>query len=75
MGAWHVQVRMIRCGLASGYKVWYLATEDKIWYNRFAKLLRQHDTGTSSSSALPPSNPPYTRGLMFVSTLDRACGR
>ena len=36
---------MIRCGLASGYKVWYLATEDKIWYNRFAKLLRQHDTG------------------------------
>jgi hypothetical protein len=43
-----MQAQMIQCGLASGYKVWYLATEGKEWRDRFAKLLHQLDSAAGT---------------------------
>lgn len=37
-------VQLIHCGLSSGYKVWYLATESREWRDKFARLLHEHDT-------------------------------
>jgi hypothetical protein len=44
---------MIQCGLASGHKVWYLATEGKEWREKFTQLLRQMDTGTPVHAQSP----------------------
>jgi hypothetical protein len=44
---------MIQCGLASGHKVWYLATEGKEWREKFTQLLRQMDTGTPVHAPSP----------------------
>lgn len=67
---------MIQCGLASGHRVWYLATEGKEWREKFALLLRQHDTGTTAR-ALPKisSDQMLTSMVRAGLTINRGGGR